>query len=124
MARFERETGLQCAFDADGLDDDEQAVAPALAITLYRVAQEALNNVRKHAQARRLSVRLAQGADGEIELRVRDDGRGLLPPAPASAGSGLGTAGMRERMRAAGGSFHLRTAEGGGTEVVARAPNV
>jgi len=126
VARFGRETGLECSFDADGLEDDERAVVPALAITLYRVAQEALNNVRKHAQARGLSVQLIQGADGQIELRVRDDGRGLPPTALASAGSGSGSgmAGMRERMRAAGGSFELRPAEGGGTEVVARAPNV
>ena len=136
VERFGCETGLSVAFEVVGPGADERVqawepgdetfVAPSLAITLYRVAQEALNNVRKHAQARQLSVRLALGAHGQIELRVRDDGRGLSPTAPADtgSGSGLGLAGMRERMRAAGGSFQLLAAEGGGTEVVARAPNV
>jgi signal transduction histidine kinase len=143
MERFERETGVEATFEAVSADGGELSVAPALAITLYRVAQEALNNVRKHAHAQTVALQLRQFTDGHVELRVVDDGQGLPPPrapgspgagtdgvdgastAPArgaAAGSGLGLAGMRERMRAVGGTLELRQAEGGGTEVVARTP--
>ena len=143
VARFGRETGVEAIFQAVSADGGELSVEPGLAIALYRVAQEALNNVRKHAQARTVEVRFMQDVDGQLALRVTDDGRGLpQPPAPgspgagtgqaggagaapprgAASGSGLGLAGMRERMCAMGGTLELRPAQGGGTEVVARAP--
>lgn len=120
VARFAQETGLQASFDTTVAGGGEAMVDPALSITLYRVAQEALNNVRKHAQAQAVAVQLTQGADGQVVLRVADDGRGL--PLPPGAGAGLGLVGMRERMRAVGGTLELRPAEGGGTEVLATAP--
>ena len=120
VAREGRETGLQASFVASGEGGAEVEIEPGLAITLYRVAQEALNNVRKHAQAQAVAVQLQQGADGQVVLCVADDGRGLPPP--PGAGAGLGLAGMRERMRAVGGTLELRPAEGGGTEVVATVP--
>ena len=143
VARFERETGVAATFRAVSADGDELALEPNLAITLYRVAQEALNNVRKHAQARTVELLLSQLPEGPVELRVTDDGQGLplaqaakppgagtgavdaataAPPNAAADGSGLGLAGMRERMRAVAGTLELRPAVGGGTELVARAP--
>mgnify|MGYP000969932450 FL=1 len=64
-------------------------------------------------------MRLRGGADGAVELRVRDDGEGFDPLA---TGGGLGLDGMAERARLAGGSLELRSARGAGTELTLRLP--
>lgn len=85
---------------------------------LFRVAQEALNNVAKHAQARRVLVRLVQRGP-QLLLDVADDGRGF-EPRPASGGSGLG--GMRERVRLYGGMLELHSSAGEGTRLRVAVP--
>lgn len=87
---------------------------------LYRLAQEALTNVARHAGARNVDVELA-ARDGGFVLRVEDDGRGFSPGAPeASFGNGL--AGMRERAELLGGSITIDAAPGRGTRLTARLP--
>jgi two-component system sensor histidine kinase UhpB len=86
----------------------------ALATTVYRIVQEALTNVLRHAQASRLEVRVAQTAD-RLELEIRDNGCGQVS-AFASTGH-FGLAGMRERVQSHSGSFQLLQREPRGIEI-------
>jgi signal transduction histidine kinase len=91
----------------------------AVEVAAWRIAQEALTNVVRHAKARSVLVRLALDAPGAtLDLEILDDGRGL-PPAPVH---GVGLASMRERTAELGGTYDLRPAPGGGTRVTARLP--
>lgn len=87
---------------------------------LFRVAQEALNNVAKHAGAQHVHVQLT-ARDGGLQLRVHDDGRGCEPEQAVQAG-GSGLGGMRERLRLYGGVLQLRSAPGEGLRLSARVP--
>jgi signal transduction histidine kinase len=99
--------------DLPALDDDLQTL-------LFRVAQEALNNAAKHAQARTVLLRLiARG--GLLQLQVADDGRGCDPDVALRAG-GSGLSGMRERLRLYEGSLELHAATGTGTRLRAVVP--
>lgn len=89
--------------------------AAASQTCLYRVLQEALSNIGRHAEARRVTVRLAKRA-GMLVLRVADDGRGFDPRTPVR---GIGLAGMKERLRRAGGKLEIDSAPGKGTRLVA-----
>lgn len=85
---------------------------------LLRIAQEALANVRKHARAREVHIRLhARG--GRLTLAIRDDGRGFDPTATMG---GFGLKGMQERAALLGGRLRVQRAAGGGTRVVATVP--
>lgn len=97
--------------DAEGRSADEVSVAA------FRVLQEALTNVTRHARATRAEVTLRFG--DAVELTVEDDGVG---PGEGSAGRGLGVLGMRERARALGGSFSIEPRPGGGTRVTCALP--
>ncbi|QGZ39031.1 two-component system sensor histidine kinase UhpB [Pseudoduganella flava] len=89
---------------------------PELAISIYRIVQEALSNVVKHARARHAAVLLAR-RDGAVTIDVRDDGIGYA----ATSTDGVGIAGMRERVHAASGSFTIDS-DGGGTRIAIRLP--
>jgi two-component system, NarL family, sensor histidine kinase UhpB len=108
---FARQTGveasLQVAPEVGDFGPDEQ-------IVVYRVVQEALNNVAEHAEAKAVTVELRR-ADGRKMLRVTDDGRGFNDATAASPG--LGITGMRERARLAGGRLRVRSRPGYGTVV-------
>lgn len=93
-------------------------LAPAVETALYRVAQEALHNALRHAQARAIDVHLGR-ADGGVRLQVRDDGRGFDPAAirRRRGGRGLGLSAMRERVCEAGGRLTIESAPGRGTEI-------
>jgi signal transduction histidine kinase len=94
-------------------------VPAALRDVAYRVVQEALTNAMKHAAGSAVTVRLAVG-DGGLEVEVRDAGA-AAPSALASSGSGLGLAGMRERVEAVGGRLDAGPFAGG-WRVLARFP--
>jgi signal transduction histidine kinase len=114
---------LTDSFTHDGFDwrvdnrlDDEPA--PEARAILYRVALEALTNVRKHADASLVEVVLERRGVG-VALQVRDDGNGFdlpAPNAPAEPGH-IGLVSMRERAEAAGGRFAMTSTPGGGTTV-------
>lgn len=89
-------------------------------IALFRVAQECVTNVVKHAGASCVDIRLA-ATDGEIRLSVRDDGSGI-PRERMEASGRFGLLGMRDRVQAFGGTLEIQTGAGGGTEVCARIP--
>jgi signal transduction histidine kinase len=107
-ARTRVTTRLEAALDEEGLDRRR-------ASALFRILQEALTNVARHAAASSVTVRLAADG-GDVVLTVADDGRGLS----ASAGPALGILGMQERARAAGGRVTVEGAPGRGTVVTAR----
>ena len=121
VARWSERTGLATEFQPLGLDGDR--LPPEVETAVYRVVQEALNNVAKHAEARRVSVMVAR-QDGELVTLVEDDGRGF-DPERAGAGSGrrsLGLLGMRERVGLVGGTLVVESGDGEGTVVQARIP--
>jgi two-component system, NarL family, sensor histidine kinase UhpB len=115
MKRFSARTGIEARLDTAG-DPDE--LADVIQTAIYRVAQEALTNVTRHAGATVVELIVAQ-TNGEVELRVSDDGRGFDP---AVRGGGLGLVGMAERARLVGGELDVRSAPGGGTTITLRVP--
>ena len=94
--------------------------SPELEATLYRVVQEALTNVTKHAEARNARVSLVED-ERSVTLTVQDDGRGIEP---RGARKGFGLIGMRERVTLAGGDLEVGDAPDGGTRVRASLPIV
>ena len=105
---------------ADGLEEMGETVN----MTLYRLVQEGLTNVAKHAQARRVNIRLEQlkpaaNQVASVTLQLSDDGVGLTSSMTAS---GLGLVGMRERVEALGGSFEAANVTPRGFRIVATLP--
>jgi two-component system sensor histidine kinase UhpB len=98
------------------LDTDLPKLSDEAELVLYRVAQEALTNAVRHANARRVDLELRR-ADNCLVLSVRDDGRGL-----GDSKAGAGVTGMRERARLVGGQLTVDTRPEGGTEVRLRVP--
>lgn len=96
---------------------------PAVEIATYRVVQEALTNAAKHSQATGIDVSLAH-VNGSIVLQVSDNGKGMNEDEQISqgSGSGLGLAGMRERITLLGGSFAVTTSPARGTTLRASLP--
>lgn len=92
-------------------------IPAAVSATLYRVAQEALRNVERHADAGHATVSL-RARPGYVELEVKDDGRGFEGPLEKKRGES-GLAAIRERLSLAGGELHIDTAQDRGTRVIA-----
>ena len=116
---FRGRVGAQTMLRTGGLS---KAVAPELALALFRIAQEALNNIGKHSKAAMVAVDLSRSG-GEIVLRVSDNGVGFAPGGdrpPGGRGIGLGS--MRERAESVGGSLELHSTPGAGTTLCVRAP--
>ena len=115
---FSRRTGISVAVRAG-----EPAVrsTPQVEITLFRIAQEALNNVAKHAAAQHIEIALDQ-ANGECLMSVEDDGIGFncLNDASGKPKPGLGIVTMRERSQAVGGRLEVKALPGGGTQLAVR----
>ena len=114
--RLGDELGVTAAYEPDGT----APLDPAAEVVLLRATQEALANVRKHARAGRVTVRLERGDDRTV-LTVSDDGAGFDPsgtPEDSGADGGYGLAGMRARVRQVGGTLTVRSASGKGTDVV------
>ena len=97
---FARRTGLDIRLD---LRLQEHRIPPLQATALFRIVQEALTNVVKHARARHVDIRLVESED-RVEMSIIDDGVGL---SEENAGQGIGLLGMRERALALGGSCEL-----------------
>ncbi len=109
-------SGLEAEFSADPLADD---VPPHIRIVCFRLAQEAITNVVRHADAKTLMVELRR-ADTFLHLIVRDDGEGFdvaAAKARAEQGASLGLLGLTERAALAGGGVHVSSSPGEGTTV-------
>jgi signal transduction histidine kinase/PAS domain-containing protein len=121
VEREARRAGLQCRL---ALAPIEKRPPPAAETTCFRVAQEALTNTIRHAQARSVEIDLRAEGDS-LQLIVRDDGAGFDVPAArrrAAQGGSQGLLSMQERVALAGGELEIDSAPGRGTTVRARLP--
>ena len=109
-----RRTGLAVKVSSEAVSDD---LPEGLSICLYRIAQEALQNVTRHAQAKMVHIELTQKPD-RLVLSVKDDGIGF----DAENVRGLGAVGMEERLRQMGGALRIRSQPGKGTTLLAEVP--
>jgi two-component system, NarL family, sensor histidine kinase UhpB len=121
LKRFAARTGVEARLRTQGEPD---ALPEPVQTALYRVTQEALTNVGRHAGATCVEVDLENDED-RTELRVRDDGVGFDPGSVTRSvadrpGAGLGLRGMAERARLVGGDIDIRSAPGSGTTVTLR----
>lgn len=107
--RWQRVTGIPVALD---LAEPPGALSEQVATALYRIVQEALTNVARHARAQYVRVRLRTWP-GWLELLVADDGRG----GATARGGGIGIMSMRERASAVGAQFQILSPPGGGTQI-------
>ena len=107
--------GVRCGVETDGRPFQCNLTT---ATHLYRIAQEAVNNALKHGGGRQIRIRLAR-TNGELELVITDDGKGIK--AKPERGSGMGLHIMDYRARSIGGSLSVRGDEGG-TVVLCRVP--
>jgi PAS domain S-box-containing protein len=103
------------------LDVEENDIPEPLKIVIFRVLQEAVNNVIEHARASRIRVALSR-CGGFLEFRVEDDGVGFEGAAASGAGRGFGLVGLRERITLSGGHGTVESSPGAGVAVVARWP--
>jgi signal transduction histidine kinase len=110
-------TGLDIRTDF-GIPADRR-LTPEIETTVYRIVQESLTNVAKHARATAVDVSV-RWTGGEIDISVSDDGAGFGPDAEADGG--FGVTGMRERAELAGGELHVSRGTAAGTVVRARLP--
>ncbi len=123
LQEFAELYGIAVDVRVEGLDSEP--LPPLVQSTVYRVLQEALTNVARHAGARNASVRLVRD-ETTVELRVQDDGIGLAPAVRAEAAAGdrrrLGLQGIRERAALLGGSVRVESQPGTGTTITAHFP--
>lgn len=99
----------------------EGVLAPEAELAVYRIVQEALSNVVRHADARRVELRVGR-EDGTLVVQVKDDGKGFSPADVMAGGGGLGLFGMQERAAYLGGRVHVLSEVGQGTLVRAEIP--
>ena len=115
----EFEHGSEITTDLVTRDVNEEG-DPEVATALFRITQEALTNIARHARASLVEVQL-RGEGDELTLRIRDDGTGFDPSRPSRATS-LGILGIEERARRLGGSATIISSPGRGTTIDVRIP--
>jgi two-component system, NarL family, sensor histidine kinase UhpB len=117
VSHYRSSSGVHFEFESQG---DFSKIGNELAISAYRIVQEALSNIMKHSHAgfARVSLMLSD-EDGALHIEVQDDGEGFDP---AVASEGIGIIGMRERVFALGGGIHVQSRPGEGTLVAITLP--
>lgn len=120
LRSFSRRSGVETSFEEQGIS---ARFDPAVERAVYRVVQEAVTNVARHAQARRMAVRL-QYAAGRLLAMIEDDGVGfeIGEIGRGDREPGLGVLGMRERMKPLGGTLTIDSAVGAGTRLRVEIP--
>jgi signal transduction histidine kinase len=124
VAQWGERFTISVDLEVTGLEDDVSPLPSETGTTLYRVVQEALTNVAKHARARHVSV-LVECPGDEVRLIVEDDGRGFDVETTlrrATTERRLGLAGMRERAELVGGTLAVESTPGAGTALYVRLP--
>jgi signal transduction histidine kinase len=116
---FEERHGVSVTLDAGELGK----LPPSVELQVFRIAQEALANVRKHSGARHAQITLGLGQPNRLRLMIRDDGKGFEVDAASKQRHGsFGLRGMRERAESLGGTCHVESRPGHGTSVVIKIP--
>jgi signal transduction histidine kinase len=113
--------GIDLSFEVLGT---ERRLSPEIEATLFRIGQEAISNIAKHAEANSVGIKVEFGAQF-LRVSVEDDGTGFDPEAvgePVAGARGLGLMGMKERAALIGGALSVRSAPGKGTEVAVVVP--
>lgn len=121
IGKFNQTCGLEVAFTPESYPEN---VPKDVEVSLFRVVQESLNNIAKHARATQAAVALKQNGE-DLTLTIWDNGRGFDPDAimtSARADRGIGLIGMRERVHALGGDIVIRSAPKGGTTITVTVP--
>jgi PAS domain S-box-containing protein len=118
VENFTQRTGIACELS---VDRRELALSNAQATAVFRIVQESLTNVAKHAQAAHADIAIERD-DGALVLRIEDDGVGFSPQAPRKQNS-FGLLGLRERVSLLGGEVTIESAPGEGTIVEVHLPN-
>ena len=119
---WSRHYGIPAEFHSTGMA--KLHLDPEADTHLYRIAQEALNNIVKHANASKVNI-LLEYLDGEVVLIVEDDGKGFdrrMSRSSRKSAKGLGLAGMEERASLIGGAVEIESSPGSGTTIFARIP--
>lgn len=112
LDELEERTGVRTQFTVSG---DERRLGPEVEGALYRIAQEAVRNVERHAAAGQVRMELA--FDRGVQFTVCDNGRGFLPPPAGCAGTGLGLLGIQERSALLRGQLDITSSPGHGTTI-------
>ncbi|HWP57549.1 MAG TPA: PAS domain S-box protein [Candidatus Acidoferrales bacterium] len=116
-ADFESRSGIKCTF----VSNLKEPLDKKLSTALFRIAQESLTNVARHANATTVELSLLHD-NGLLELSIQDNGRGIKMDRAAPSRESLGIMGMRERAALVGGSLEIDGIEGKGTKVTVRVP--
>jgi signal transduction histidine kinase len=116
LESWSRSSGVAAALDTPGLE--RERLAPPLEVAVFRVVQEALTNVLKHARARSAQVLLAR-SPAQLLVLIEDDGAGFEAPIQ---GRGMGLENMRARAALVGGALEIESSPGGGTRVFLKVP--
>jgi PAS domain S-box-containing protein len=116
---WSKHVGIPVHYHANDWPDER--LTPEFETTVYRLAQEALNNVAKHARADRVDIVLKR-EPGHLSLIIEDNGKGFDPSTLESAVAHFGLIGMRERAALVGADLQIESTPGGGTCIVVRAP--
>lgn len=118
--QFEERHQIPTSLRTDGAADQ---LSPLAALQLFRLIQEALTNVRKHAAAREATVTLTSNGPDQLRVVIADDGQGFTPGNQRNGKARpLGLTSMRERVEVLGGTFNVNSQPGSGTQVTATIP--
>ena len=120
ISEFRRHNTVQVALRTETF---QEPVTPAVAVTLYRILQEALTNIARHADAQEVQIELSTHEQW-VQLTVQDDGQGFPKDRAAPAKGSFGLIGMRERVRVLGGQLKLQNGSRGGASIVVRLPMI
>lgn len=120
IATFELQTGIRSSLSLKHVTDCDQ-LSQEQQLTLYRILQESLTNIMKHAMATKVHISIAK-AHNHYVLTVKDNGRGIDKQTLNSKTKSFGLIGMRERMAACNGSLSIKNRVWGGTEIRAKLP--
>ena len=116
--RYSSQTGVEVVLNQSGLSQRSPADVETAA---YRIVQEGLTNVARHAAVNNVVVQV-RADDGMLNIQVQDDGLGFDLDEVVAAGTGLGISGMRERAQSLGGRVTIESTPGGGTNLTATLP--
>jgi len=117
LEEFEKRTGISCELT---ITPEEFVVSTDMSVIIFRIVQEALTNITRHANATIVKIDLVKN-ENSVKLIANDNGRGIKK-AEINNPKSFGIIGMKERINSLGGNFYIRGIEGKGTEIVVEIP--